>query len=122
MLALYTLAKDDLEGAERYAAEALSTFTRTADLSGMMLVAWDFGILAMRRGDTERWMRVAGAMDALTRTTGVAVIGSGFDFLDWRAPEPPTDEEGQLLWNEGASWTIDQLVDYVSPGSSGARA
>jgi predicted ATPase/class 3 adenylate cyclase len=114
MLSLYWVAGDDLDKARECADEALGTFAKARDLSGSVVVAYDMGLIAARQGDRERAVRIGGAVDALTRAAGVDVIGDGFDFLHWHPPGRPDDAAGQALWDEGSTWSVDQLVAYAA--------
>ncbi|CAN5692238.1 hypothetical protein BH23CHL7_BH23CHL7_14090 [soil metagenome] len=117
MLSLYCIAEGDLDTAREYADEALGTFIKARDLSGSVVVAYDLGLIAARQGDRERAIRIGGAVDALARAAGVNVIGDGFDFLDWHPPGRPDDAAGQALWDEGSTWSVDQLVAYAAEES-----
>jgi hypothetical protein len=65
----------------------------------------------------QRALRIAGAVEALGRSTGIGVIGEGFEALSWRTPVAPTDEQGLRYWSEGQSWTIERLAEYAREGA-----
>jgi predicted ATPase/class 3 adenylate cyclase len=132
MLVLYRMADDQFDEALDYAAQALAIFERSHDVSGMILVAYDVALVLFRRDRRPEGLRIAGAVERLAREAGVGVLGGGFEYLSWREPEPPEDEPGLAYWNEGADWTVEQVVEYArqhlpaqtvegSPGSIEAR-
>jgi tetratricopeptide (TPR) repeat protein len=118
MLTLYSVGDLDLDRAKGYATESLTTFRRTGDLSGTILTIYDWAIIAERQGQRERHVRLSGAVDALGKASGIGVMRDSFNILDWRLPEPPTDEEGMRWWANGAAMSAEQAADYALEGAT----
>ncbi|HEY7599297.1 MAG TPA: adenylate/guanylate cyclase domain-containing protein [Candidatus Limnocylindrales bacterium] len=122
MLTLYTVNDGNLDGASAYATEALNTFRRSGDVAGQILSTYDFAMIASRRGDRERELRLAGAVEALGKRAGVGVMSDAFEILDWRLPDKPTEGVPLRWWTEGAAMTLDEATDYALATPSEAPA
>ncbi|HUG47083.1 MAG TPA: NB-ARC domain-containing protein [Candidatus Limnocylindria bacterium] len=114
MLASYQLALDRLDGARPWLHEGLSIFSAADDLPGILVLLYDFALLAFKSGDEERAWRLAGAADRLRQSTGAGIADLSVDFIGWTIPARPTgDNETRRAWDEGASMTTEQAVKYA---------
>jgi predicted ATPase/class 3 adenylate cyclase len=119
MLVLYSVSAGDLDAATEYAREALTTFRRSRDVSGTIIAAYDYALIAARRGDRRRELLLAGAVVALGREAGLGVMNDAFEILGWRLPENPTDEEGLRWWREGEQMSMEEAAEYALTGGGG---
>jgi predicted ATPase/class 3 adenylate cyclase len=104
--------RDDL--AVERAREALAIFAASRDLSGVVVVLAALWLTAERRGQVERQHRLGGAVEALTRSSGLGVINESMDLLDFRPPEKPVDDPAAMeLWQAGARLSVDEAVAYA---------
>jgi predicted ATPase/class 3 adenylate cyclase len=113
MLLLYRRAEGELDEALALGRQAMDIFERSHDVSGMLLVAYDIALVLLDQGRRSEGLRMAGAVERLTRETGVGVIGGGFDYLNWNMPEKPIDPDESSAWEEGANWTVERLVGFA---------
>jgi predicted ATPase/class 3 adenylate cyclase len=113
MLSLYWLAESRLDEAVAFAAESLNTFRTMRDVSGMVLATYDFAMIADRAGEQERAARLAGAVESLGESTGMGVIGEGFEFLGWHAPRRPSQPDLLAAWEDGAGWDVERAAAYA---------
>jgi predicted ATPase len=114
MLAKARLLQGRAEAARAPLEEGLRIFAATRDVSALVLHLADFSALAALEGQTERELRLAGAVRRLRRLTGV-------DLVDHPMNQVPGLEEtlarlgpdGDRLLAEGAAMTDDEAVRYA---------
>ena len=121
MLLIYKMVLGKLDEADGLGREAMAAFERSNDLAGLVLVVYDFALLARRLGQSERYWRLAGAVDAMRRQLGVGVLDTSFNLVEWElSPEPPADPIFRAAWMEGASMNLEQAV-RVATGAGAAE-
>jgi tetratricopeptide (TPR) repeat protein len=91
-----------------------STFSSRRDVSAVTLLLLDCAIIALRRGDRERALRLAGAMRALRDTTGTGLADYRVNLVE-EIDQLICDagEQGQRLLDEGAALPYDEVVAYA---------
>ena len=85
-----------------------------ARCSAVTLLLLDCAIIALRRGDRERALRLAGAMRALRDTTGTVLADYRVNLVE-EIDQMILDagEQGQRLLDEGAALPYDEVVAYA---------
>ncbi|HEV8490207.1 MAG TPA: adenylate/guanylate cyclase domain-containing protein [Candidatus Limnocylindrales bacterium] len=124
MLGMVSLVEHDPDGAEEDFRDALTSFDRTSDQAGILLLLIDFAIAARERGDLPRHWRLAGAADVVRSTTGVGLADqTPIEYVDWTLPEAPFgDPEAERWWAEGRAMSVDEAVAYALTGEVAARS
>ncbi len=79
MLALAEVETGALDEARDHALESLDIFVEADDRSAIPLLVTDFAILATKRGDGERALRLAGAASALERESSLGMLETSFE-------------------------------------------
>jgi predicted ATPase/class 3 adenylate cyclase len=99
---------------EPFLRDALETFRRSNDLSGILILLLDFALQARALGNAERQWRLAGAASALQRSTGLDLVNIPIGEWSWEVPKPAEgDAEAQRLWREGEQMSVDDAVAYA---------
>jgi predicted ATPase/class 3 adenylate cyclase len=116
LLAYFRLhAERDPHGADAPTRESLDIFLRSGDESGILLSLINFGMAAESLGDRERYWRLAGAVEALRRKTGVDLVNVPSTTLPWALPsEPADDETARRAWAEGERMSLEEAVAYAT--------
>jgi predicted ATPase len=109
---------DSLDAAEPYLREALEIFAGARDRSGVLLCLGTFAFLAARRGDTERFDRLAGVLERLRAETGAGIVDSIPDFVKVVLPTKPTEGDRLATWEQGGRMTEEEAVSYALGGPS----
>jgi hypothetical protein len=92
--------------------EAMRMFAGTKDVSAVTLMLSDFAVIALRDGDEDRALRLAGAAAALRESTGTDLA----DLIQNRSQE--LDDLLQLrhadpILAEGSTLTFEEAVRYA---------
>ena len=120
MLALVTIAREDVRPSLRYAQHALHHFRDGGDVAGITLVLDDLASIAVAQGDAPRAARLHGGARHLQRTTGTDLANYVEDtYRQFDAPSPrdalPNDDFERYS-AEGAAMSLDELVAYALAG------
>ena len=118
MLGMFEVNLGRPDPGEPFLREALETFTRSNDLSGILILLLDFALLAAARGETDRQWRLAGAASALQASTGLDLVNVPIGEWSWEIPKlPEDDEEAVRRWREGQELSVDDAVAYALGGA-----
>ena len=121
MLALVTIARDDVIPSFEYARHALRHFRDGGDVAGITLVLDDLASIAVGMGDPRRAARIYGGARHLQRTTGTDLANYVEQtYKQFDAPSPRTalsPEEFERYGAEGAAMSLDELVSYALEGA-----
>ncbi|HEX2369350.1 MAG TPA: hypothetical protein VHM94_08975, partial [Acidimicrobiia bacterium] len=93
---------------------AIDVFVAARDVSAVTLLLLDCAIIAHRRGDKERALRLAGAMRAMRETTGTGLADYRVNLVE-EVDQMIHDagEQGQRFLDEGAALPYDEVVAYA---------
>jgi predicted ATPase/class 3 adenylate cyclase len=101
------------EGRERL-EESLRLFAPAGDVSAIVLHLSDFAMIAALQGDTERELRLAGAMRGLKRLTGTDLVDHPVNGVPGlKEAEARLGADAQRLLAEGAAMSVDGVVRYA---------
>jgi tetratricopeptide (TPR) repeat protein len=94
--------------------ESLRLFAPAGDVSAIVLHLSDFAMVAALEGDTERELRLAGAMSGLKRLTGTDLVDHPVNGVPGLAEATARlgADAGRLL-AEGAAMSVDDVVRYA---------
>jgi predicted ATPase/class 3 adenylate cyclase len=91
--------------------EGLDIFVASGDRGGILLLIADFAVLASHRGETERYWRLSGAVNAERLRTGTDLILSPINELKWQVPDRPTDDsDAARWWAEGERLSTEEAI------------
>lgn len=93
--------------------EALEVFASARDSSAITLIANDIAILALRRQEPSRALRLTGAGRALLASTGADIVSSRMNVWD-ELNQLADAEETEALLAEGGAMGFDELVAYIT--------
>ena len=113
MIGSLELGTNDLDSVDGNFRESLGIFARARDQSGILLLLAGFAILANRRGQTERFVRLGGAVERLREETGAGLADTPVDFLEFALPERPTDAADLKIWGEGRRLSTEEAIAYA---------
>jgi hypothetical protein len=108
----------DLDEAENALSESLGLFRAAADLTGIALLVNDFSILAMKRDDLDRSVRLHAAALEIERQVGQGLVSNYEGYVPWNpksSRERLGDEAYENLWAEGEAMSVDEAVAYAVP-------
>jgi predicted ATPase/class 3 adenylate cyclase len=95
--------------------EAMRIFAGTKDVSAVTLILSDFAIIALRDGDENRALRLAGAAAALRESTGTDLADliqnrsqELIDLLQLRHDDPLLAEGAALTFEEAARYALEE--------------
>ncbi|MDO8485211.1 MAG: adenylate/guanylate cyclase domain-containing protein [Candidatus Limnocylindrales bacterium] len=120
MLALVTIARENVGPSRDYARHALRHFRDAGDVAGITLVLDDLASIAVAQDDAPRAARLFGGARHLQHTTGTDLANyveetyKQFDAPSPRGALPPEDFE--RYGAEGAAMSLDELVAYALEG------
>jgi predicted ATPase/class 3 adenylate cyclase len=114
--------RGQIDEAEPIFREGLELFKRSGDQGGILMLLLDFAVLAEKRGDLARHWRLSGAIQTIATTTGIGIIDTNFDILNWRMPDKPTHADGVREWEAGARLSVDDAVALALTTRSGVTA
>lgn len=72
-----------------------------------------YGLLADRRGQRRRQLRLAGATIKLRAATGAGLLDVPTDVVQFAMPVVPTDPAELHIWEEGGRMTPEEAADYA---------
>jgi tetratricopeptide (TPR) repeat protein len=113
----------DLDEARKALSESLGLFRAAADLTGIGLLVNDFSILAMKRDDLDRSVRLHAAALEIERQVGQGLVSNYEGYVPWdpeSSRERLGDEAYESLWAEGDAMSVDEAVAYAIPPDSDA--
>ena len=113
ILAGFYVRVSRLDEAEQLLRESLGIFVEANDRSGMLLNLAAFFIIAQRRGQKVRELRLGGAASKLRATTGAALLDVPIDVIQFTMPHEPTDPVEKRIWDEGARMSAEEAADYA---------
>jgi tetratricopeptide (TPR) repeat protein len=126
MLGMFEVNLGRPDPGEPFLREALETFSRSNDLSGILILLLDFALLASARGETDRQWRLAGAASSLQASTGLDLVNIPIGEWSWEIPKLPEDNpEAQRSWREGQQLSVVDAVAFALgdgrplPGTAG---
>jgi predicted ATPase/class 3 adenylate cyclase len=94
--------------------ESLRLFAPAGDVSAILLHLADFAALAALEGDTERELRLAGALRHLRGLTGTDLVDHPVNGVPGLVElEAQMGPDAEPLLAEGASMSVDELVTYA---------
>ena len=102
-----------LDDAEPLLQESLRIFVEANDRSGILLNLAAFLLLANRRGQRVRELRLAGAAVKLRASTGAALIDVPVEVIQFVMPTEPTEPRALREWQIGAQMTPEEAGDYA---------
>jgi predicted ATPase/class 3 adenylate cyclase len=101
-----------------FLSEALETFSRSHDLSGILILLLDFALQANAKGETERGWRLAGAASALQASTGLDLVNVPIGEWSWEIPKLPEDDPAAVqAWRAGQEMSVDDAVALALGGT-----
>jgi len=122
MLALTTIAREDVGPALEYARHALRHFRDGGDVAGITLVLDDLASISVVQGDAPRAARIYGGARHLQHTTGTDLANYVEEtYKQFDAPSPRdavSSEDYERYAAEGAAMSLDDLVAYALEGSA----
>ena len=115
MIGLNLAKLGDLDASERRFREALDVFGPYGDLSAILIVLVDLGLVADRLGDPERATRLGGAAHAIRNRSGSDLLQVSGEAIGWPVPEPPdpADAERARWWAEGLGLSIEVAIELA---------
>lgn len=116
----------DLETARGSLREALVLNGAPRDLSGLALVLDQLAALAFREGDLQGAMRLAGAANELSASTGTGIPLRVRSLPEYRTPDGAViradSRELEAAWEDGRSMTVEEAVAYALERHSATAA
>jgi predicted ATPase/class 3 adenylate cyclase len=114
MLGLVDAAEGKNGDAAARFREGMDIFVRANDSGGILILLADFAILAAHRGESKRYWRLSGAVNAMRLKTGVDLVLNPIPEIEWRFPEPPMDDtiEGGF-WRDGELLSTGEAIAYA---------
>jgi len=113
-LATLHFGEGRLDEAETYIQESLKIFAEANDRAGILLNLAGYALLANRRGQKVRELRIAGAARTLRASTGAGLLDLPIDSIQFVMPtEPPTDPDELRIWETGARMSAEEAADYA---------
>lgn len=103
----------DLEAAETHIRESTGIFRAANDRGGLLMNLAAFAVLAERRGQQARCLRLGGATTKLRAATGAGLLDLPSEVIQFVMPTPPTDAADVRIWDEGARMTAEEAIDYA---------
>jgi tetratricopeptide (TPR) repeat protein len=100
--------------AREHIEESLRLFAPAGDVSAILLHLADFATIAALEGHDERELRLAGALDHLRRLTGIDLVDHPVNAIPGlHETVTRLGKDGERLLAEGASMSIDEIVEYA---------
>ena len=115
-LANAQLAEGDVDGASKTWTEALSIFRDLNDAYGSIWSLGGLALVAGRRGEFDRALRLASAVDRLSREWSLTTSPFRRDQLSALAADTRarvSDQRGAQAWAEGQAMTLTTAIDYA---------
>lgn len=117
MLGLLDATEGHVDDADARFREGLDIFIQSGDRGGILILVADFAILASKRGDTERYWRLSGAVNAERLMTGADLILSPISQIEWQVPDTPAaGSEPARLWAEGERMSAEEAIALALEG------
>jgi len=113
MVASLQVSRNRIDDVDRHLTEALDMFVAARDESGILLVLSLYAIVADRRNNRERFLRLGGAIERLREETGAGLADAPVEFLDYSLPEMPANPDEQRIWAEGKRLSAEDAVALV---------
>jgi tetratricopeptide (TPR) repeat protein len=98
---------------EPYFREALGIFAQARDQSGVLLLLAAYSLLADRAGQTDRFLRLGGAIEKLREQSGAGLADVPVDFLDYSLPDRPTDPGALSIWDKGRLLSMEEAISFA---------
>ncbi len=121
MLAAFYARQDRLDDAEPLLREALEIFTEANDRAGMLLNLAGFMLLAQRRGQKVREMRLGGATRRLRTATGAGLLDVPARVQLFAMPTEPATDAERREWDMGAMMSAEEAADYALSGTDAEK-
>ena len=99
--------------AEGLVRESLQIFVAANDRTGILMNLAAFLLIAQRRGQKLRELRLAGATAKLRAATGAGLLDNPIDVIQFVMPTDPTTPEEQREWDTGAKMSAEEAADYA---------
>ncbi len=117
MLSRVLLELDRTEEAVGHIRAAMDVFLPARDVSALTLLLLDLSILALKKGDEDRALRLQGAIQVMRKTTGIEMA----DFRTNRSVDIDAlllsrGASAKPLLDEGAAMSFDEVVAYALEG------
>ena len=113
-LATLHFGEGRVDEAEVYLRESLKTFAEANDRAGILLNLAGYVLLANRRGQKIRELRLAGAARTLRASTGAGLLDVPTSAIRFVMPtEPPTDPDELRVWETGSRMSAEEAADYA---------
>jgi predicted ATPase/class 3 adenylate cyclase len=114
MLGRTLLLQGRADEARARVEESMRLFAPAGDVSAIVLHLSDFATIAGLEGDTDRELRLAGAMRALKRLTGTDLVDHPVNVVPGLEDiEARLGPEATRLLAEGAAMSLDDVVRYA---------
>ncbi len=111
MLGLLDATEGDPDAADARFREGLDIFINSGDRGGILILIADFAILASKRGDSDRYWRLSGAVNKERLRTGADLVLSPMSEIEWQVPESPAAGPVPAgLWAEGERMSTDEAI------------
>jgi hypothetical protein len=109
------LRRGEIERAKRSFREALEIFTSANDLSGITLLVGDFAAVNYEEGNREAAAKLAGAVDALTESSGTELASFVLQDPVWIGAifQLKRDESLQDAYQAGRALSTEQAIAYA---------
>ena len=113
VVAQLQVREGDVDGAEKAVRESLRLFVEANDQGGILLNLAAFVLIARRRGQKVRELRLAGAAVKLRALTGTGLLDVPVDVIQFTMPTRPDSPAEQREWDAGARMSAEEAAAYA---------